>query len=73
MNLITTAEAADKLGIHRSRVHVLIKEGRLPARLYGRTYLIEEKDLKLVESRKAGRPPKDGAGGVLKKLGRRNG
>ncbi len=58
MTLITTAEAAARLGVHRTRVNVLIKEGRLPAQRYGRAYLIDEKDLKLVEERTVGRPPK---------------
>ena len=58
MTLITTAEAAARLGVHRTRVNVLIKEGRLPAQRYGRAYLIDEKDLKLVEVRPVGRPPK---------------
>ncbi len=58
MGLLTVSEAAEKLGVHRSRVHVLIKQKRLPARQYGRAYLIEESDLKSVEERKTGRPPK---------------
>ena len=59
MKLLTTAEVAERLGVHRTRVNVLIKEGRLPAQQYGRAYLVNEKDLKLVEERKTGRPPKD--------------
>jgi excisionase family DNA binding protein len=59
MKLLTTAEVAERLGVHRTRVNVLIKEGRLPAQQFGRAYLINEKDLKLVENRKTGRPPKD--------------
>lgn len=59
MKLLTTAEVAERLGVHRTRVNVLIKEGRLPAQQYGRAYLVNEKDLKLVEDRKTGRPPKD--------------
>jgi excisionase family DNA binding protein len=58
MGLLTVLEAAEKLGVHRSRIHVLIKQKRLPATQYGRAYLIEESDLKLVEERKTGRPPK---------------
>ncbi|MGH9765365.1 MAG: helix-turn-helix domain-containing protein [Blastocatellia bacterium] len=56
MKLITVAEAAEKLGVHRSRVNVLIKEGRLPATRYGRAYLIDDKDLTLVKERRPGRP-----------------
>ncbi|MGH9762974.1 MAG: helix-turn-helix domain-containing protein [Blastocatellia bacterium] len=54
--LITVAEAAEKLGVHRTRVNVLIKEGRLAAARYGRAYLIDEKDLPLVKDRRPGRP-----------------
>ena len=56
MKLLTTAEAAERLGVHRTRVHVLIKEGRLPAERFGRAYMIMERDLKLVMDRKPGRP-----------------
>lgn len=66
MGLITTADAADRLGVHRSRVHVLIKEGRLPVQIYGRTYLVDEKDLKLVENRPTGRPSKAKTNGAVK-------
>lgn len=60
MNLLSVSEAAERLGVHRTRVHALIKAGRLPARRVGSVYLIEEKDLKMVEDRKPGRPPKLG-------------
>lgn len=59
MKLLTTAEVAERLNVHRTRVNVLIREGRLPAQQFGRAYLVNEKDLKLVEIRKTGRPPKD--------------
>lgn len=58
MALITTAEAADRMGISARRVQEFIKEGRLPAQQFGRTYVIDENDLKLVKDRKVGRPPK---------------
>ena len=64
MSLITTAEAAEKLGIHQTRVQVLIRNGRLPARLMGGTYIIEESDLALVANRKTGRPKKTETGEV---------
>lgn len=57
--MLTTAEVAERLNVHRTRVNVLIREGRLPAQQFGRAYLVNEKDLKLVENRKTGRPPKD--------------
>lgn len=56
MELLTTKQAAERLGVHRSRVHALIKAGRLPAEKFGNVYVIKESDLKLVEDRKPGRP-----------------
>lgn len=56
---LTTQEAADRLGISRRRINDFINEGRLPAQKIGRDYLINEKDLKLVEERKPGRPHKE--------------
>lgn len=58
MGLISTSDAAERLGVHITRVQVLIREGRLPAQRIGRTYVVDENDLKLVEERKTGRPPK---------------
>jgi excisionase family DNA binding protein len=58
MDFITTKEAAERLGITRRRVVALVTAGRLPATKFGRDYMIREKDLKLVESRKVGRPRK---------------
>ena len=59
MKLISSAEAAKTLGVHITRVQVLIREGRLPAKLVGRTYVIDESDLRLVADRKPGRPRHD--------------
>lgn len=56
---LTTQEAAERLGISRRRINDFIKDGRLPAEKHGRDYLINEKDLKLVEERKPGRPRKE--------------
>jgi excisionase family DNA binding protein len=58
MKLLTTKEAAEKLGVGYVRVNQLIKEGRLPAEKMGRDYFIKESNLKLVEDRKPGRPSK---------------
>lgn len=58
MKLISAAEAAGKLGVHITRVQVLIREGRLPAQKVGGSYVINEGDLRLVKDRKPGRPPK---------------
>ena len=61
MKLISTSEAAERLGVHITRVQVLIREGRLPAQRIGRTYVVDEADLKLVAERKTGRPRKIGS------------
>jgi excisionase family DNA binding protein len=58
MKLLTTKEAALKLGVSVLRVQQLIWDGRLPAEKMGRDYFIKEEDLKLVEDRKPGRPRK---------------
>lgn len=58
MRLLTTKEVAEHLGVTVPRVHALIKAGRLPAEKMGRDVFIKESDLKLVEDRKPGRPPK---------------
>lgn len=58
MNLLTTKDVSERLKVSVRRVHALIQAERLPAQKYGRDYLIDEKDLKLVENRKAGRPRK---------------
>lgn len=60
--LLTVSEAAARLGITTRRAVALInaksKQRRLPATKLGRDWLISEGDLKLVEERKPGRPPK---------------
>ena len=56
--LLTTSEAAEKLGVTRWRVNALIRDGRLKATKVGQIFLIEEKDLIPVMDRKPGRPPK---------------
>ena len=58
MDFLTTKQAAERLGITPRRVQALIEAGRLPAQKFGRDYMINEKDLKLVKDRKVGRPRK---------------
>ncbi len=58
MKLLTTQEAAEQLGVSVRRVTELITSGRLPAERFGRAYMINDSDLKFVEDRKPGRPPK---------------
>ena len=54
--LLTTAKAAEKLGVDPSRIRQLILAGQLPATKHGRDWIIREQDLKLVAIRKIGRP-----------------
>jgi excisionase family DNA binding protein len=58
MRLLTTKDAADRLGVTAVRVYQLIREGRLPAKKLGRDYVINERDLARVKDRKPGRPAK---------------
>ena len=60
--MLTTMEASKVLGVSQRRVQALIETGRLPAKRYGRMWLIREKDLEKVKDRKPGR-----AGWVKKK------
>jgi len=57
-DLISTKNAAEKLGLSLRRVQALITSGRLPAQKIGNSYVVREKDLELVQIRKAGRPKK---------------
>jgi excisionase family DNA binding protein len=54
--LLTTTEAATRLGVSATRVQVFISEGRLPAQKVGHFYAIDEDDLKLIKIQKRGRP-----------------
>jgi excisionase family DNA binding protein len=56
--MLTTREVATRLNVSLRRVRQLIEEGRLPSQQFGRDHLIKEDDVKLVEDRKRGRPPK---------------
>ena len=56
VKLLTTKDAAKKLGVSDGRVRAMILAGRLPAEKFGRAHLIREEDLKLVKDRRPGRP-----------------
>jgi excisionase family DNA binding protein len=56
--LLTTQQVAEKLGVTAGRVRQMIVDGQLPATKMGRDNFIKESDLRLVERRKVGRPPK---------------
>jgi excisionase family DNA binding protein len=55
--LLSTTEAAARLGLSVPRIQTFIWEGRLPAQRVGRSYAINEDDLHLLENRQTGRPP----------------
>jgi excisionase family DNA binding protein len=59
MKLLTTREAAEKLGVSVRRVQAMVHSGRLPAQKIGRDYLIDESHLSVVKDRKVGRPAKN--------------
>lgn len=54
MDYLTTQEVAEKLGVSRQRVVVLIQAGRLPATKAGRDWLILPTDLDSFEKRPQG-------------------
>ena len=56
MNLLSTQQAAERLGVNDSRVRQMVRAGQIPAMQVGRAYLINEADLALVADRKPGRP-----------------
>jgi excisionase family DNA binding protein len=75
MNLLSTDQAAERLGISGRRVRALIAEGKLQATYVGGGYVIEESALDAVKVYgKAGRPPKakseTGSKGSKKKGGK---
>jgi excisionase family DNA binding protein len=58
MKVISTAEAAKRLGVTANRVRALIDAKRLKATKMGNVWLINPKDLEAVKVRKVGRPRK---------------
>ncbi len=58
MSILSTAEAAERLGVSVRRVQQMVKSGQLPAKQFGGSLMIEEKDLSLVNERPVGRPAK---------------
>jgi hypothetical protein len=72
-NLLTTEEAAKRLGVTPARVRQLILSGQLPARKFAKVNMIDARDLELVKNRrKVGRPPKAKAE-TDSKLGKKKG
>lgn len=69
MKLLSTSEAASKLGVTERRVRSMITEGKLPAHKLGRDYAIEEQLLKTVPVYcKRGRPSRETVAKVGRKL-----
>jgi excisionase family DNA binding protein len=61
--MLTTSEAAERLGISRRRVNALINAGQLPARKFNYAWMIDENELEAFEAgwdRRTGRPRKLG-------------
>jgi excisionase family DNA binding protein len=58
MKIISTAEAAKRLGVTANRVRAMIEAKRLKAMKVGNVWLIDPKDLDAVKDRKVGRPRK---------------
>ena len=58
MKVISTTEAAKRLGVTANRVRALIDAKRLKATKFGNVWMIDPKDLEAVKSRKPGRPRK---------------
>ncbi len=56
--LLTTTDAANKLGVTPRRVQALIASGRLKAHRIGRDWLISSLELESVKVRRPGRPKK---------------
>lgn len=55
---IAVSEAAERLGVHASRVRQLIEDGSLPARKVGSVWMVDADDVvhRLQKPRRAGRP-----------------
>jgi len=58
MKIITTTEAAKRLGVTPDRVRKMIEAKRLKATKLGNVWVIDPKDLDAVKDRKVGRPRK---------------
>lgn len=69
VKLLSTSEAASKLGVTERRVRSMITEGKLAAHKLGRDYAIEEQLLKTVPVYgKRGRPSRETVARVSRKL-----
>ena len=58
MKIISTTEAAKRLGVTADRVRKMIEAKRLKATKFGNVWMIDPKDLDALKDRKVGRPRK---------------
>lgn len=58
MEMLTTKQASEILGISRRRIIALIEGGRLKAQKFSNVYAIAPDDLESIRDRSNGRPPK---------------
>ena len=57
--MMTLREAADLLGVHRTRIYQWVNAGRLPVERYGaKATLVRRSDVLALERRPTGRPRK---------------
>ncbi len=66
-DLLTTAQAAGRLGLTVRAIQKMIEAGRLEARKVGRDYLIDPSALENIPRQAPGRPPKAGKRNNIKK------
>jgi excisionase family DNA binding protein len=57
--ILSAAEVAARLGVSVRRVQQMVKNGQLPATVFGGALMIHVKDLARVDARKLGRPDKE--------------
>ena len=60
---VDVKQVAEMKGVTPDTVRRWIRQGKLPATLWGSTYMIRRTDLDKVEPGKPGRPKKDTEGG----------
>lgn len=58
IDLLSTIQAAARLGISPRQVQRLIEKGHLPARKVGRSYVVQAEDVEQFHRRPVGRPRK---------------
>jgi excisionase family DNA binding protein len=57
-DLISTAEAAELLGVTPQQVRTHARNGRLPGQVVGRDWVFRRGDVKAFKPRPVGKPPK---------------